>query len=266
MAGSMVYRLRVTDPSAAHMATFIKAVTAIQARLDNKSFNYVSGLHGAPGWYCWHHQISPLTPVQARLFLPWHRAYLQRLELLLQDQLAGAALPWWDWTQDRAIPRAYSVTQVDGKANPLRRYRMQVPKTTRNPAISHFTVRHPGANPQSRLPTKSEIDAVLLDSDWASFSDRLESYHDDVHVWVGGDMLDITTAAFDPIFYAHHCMIDRIWYLWQVKNGNGGIPQSLLKVALEPFGKTFRDVLDVTALGYEYGGAATPISVGGGPQ
>jgi len=60
---------------------------------------------------------------------------------------------------------------------------------------------------------------VLQDSDWASFSDRLESYHDDVHVWVGGDMVDITTAGYDPVFYAHHCMIDRVWYLWQVKWG-----------------------------------------------
>jgi tyrosinase len=106
----------------------------------------------------------------------------------------------------------------------------------------------------------------MLDTDWASFSDRLESYHDDVHVWVGGDMTNITTAAFDPIFYAHHCMIDRIWYLWQVKHGNGGIPQALLNLPLEPFGKTFRDVLDVQALGYEYGSAATPINVAGGPQ
>jgi len=266
MAGSMVYRLRVAEPNTAHMGTFIRAMTAIQARLDNKSFNFVGGLHGAPGWYCWHHQASRLTPLQARLFLPWHRAYLQRLEQILQDQVTGAALPWWDWTQDRMIPREYSVISVASKPNPLRRYRMQVPRTARNPAISHNTVRQPGSNPQSRLPSKNEIDNVLLDTDWASFSDRLESYHDDVHVWVGGDMVNITTAAFDPIFYAHHCMIDRIWYLWQVKHGNGGIPQALLNLPLEPFGKTFRDVLDVQALGYEYGAAATPINVGGGPQ
>ena len=85
MAGSMVYRLRVAEPTTAHMATFVKAIRAMQARLDNKGFNYVSGLHGAPSWYCWHHQTSPLTSLQARLFLPWHRAYLQRLEQLAQD-------------------------------------------------------------------------------------------------------------------------------------------------------------------------------------
>jgi tyrosinase len=265
MAGSMVYRLRVGDAAATHMSTFIKAMTAIQARLDNKSYNYIGGLHGAPEWYCWHHQASRLTPVQARLFLPWHRAYLLRLEQLLQDQVSGTALPWWEWTQDKTIPRSYSATTVNNKANPLRRYRMHVPKTANNPAISHNTVRQPGANPQARLPTKREIDDLLLDTDWASFSDRLESFHDDVHVWVGGDMMNITTAAFDPLFYAHHCMIDRVWYLWQVKHGNGGVPQALLDLPLEPFGKTFREVLDVQALGYEYGSSAIPINAGG-PQ
>src|SRR5262245_52235222 len=160
MAGSMVYRLRVAEPAAAHMASFIKAMTAIQGRLDNKSYNYIGGLHGAPGWYCWHHQVSRLTPLQARLFLPWHRAYLLRLEQLLQDQVAGVALPWWDWTQDRVIPRSYSIASVDAKPNPLRRYRMQIPKTANNPAISHNNARSPGANSQARLPTKDEIDNV----------------------------------------------------------------------------------------------------------
>ena len=100
---------------------------------------------------------------------------------------------------------------------------------------------------------------MLADSDWASFSDRLENLHDRVHGWVGGDMGDVTTAAFDPIFFAHHCMIDRAWYLWQVRWGNGDIPSDLLNLNLTPFGKTVRDVLDVQRLGYEYAGTATAI-------
>ena len=52
MAGSMVYRLRVASSGAAHMSLFIKAMTALQARLDNKGYNYIAGLHGAPQWYC----------------------------------------------------------------------------------------------------------------------------------------------------------------------------------------------------------------------
>ena len=58
-------------------------------------------------------------------------------------------------------------------------------------------------------------------------------------------------------------MIDRIWYLWQVEHGNGGIPSALLDLQLLPFGKTVRDVLDVQALGYEYAAQAVPINVNG---
>ena len=105
---------------------------------------------------------------------------------------------------------------------------------------------------------------MLDDTDWASFSDRLEDFHDGVHGWVGGDMGDVTTAAYDPVFFAHHCMIDRVWYLWQVRHGNGGIPADLLDLELIPFGKRTSDVLDVQRLGYEYAASSTVVPVGGG--
>jgi tyrosinase len=74
-------------------------------------------------------------------------------------------------------------------------------------------------------------------------------------------MMDQTTAAFDPLFFAHHAMIDRLWYLWQVRHGNGGIPRSLLDLELPPFGRRFADVLDVQALGYEYAVSSAQLEV-----
>jgi tyrosinase len=256
MAGSMVYRLRVGTPTAPHMVSLRKAFTALEGISDNRGYNFIAGFHGAPGNYCWHHQQSRRTPLQARLFLPWHRAYLWWLEQAMQDQVDGAAIPWWDWTAG-GIPPAYSVRAVNGEDNPLRGSRMSVPSA----GLNRRTRRAPGLTPGVRLPTAAEVAAVLDDTDWASFSDRVESMHDQVHVWVGADMSDITTAAFDPIFFAHHCMIDRLWYLWQVRHGNGGIPNDLLGLALTPFGKNTRDVLDAQRLGYEYAVSATPVPV-----
>jgi tyrosinase len=51
--------------------------------------------------------------------------------------------------------------------------------------------------------------------------------HDLVHVYAGGGisntnfglMANPGTAALDPIFYLHHCNIDRMWALWNA-NGN----------------------------------------------
>jgi tyrosinase len=262
MAGSMVYRLPVADAAAPHMQSFIPAMRAVQAIGDNRGYNSIAGFHGVPGNYCWHHQISRRTPLQARLFLPWHRAYLWWLEQSLQDQQAGTAIPWWDWTTTRRIPTSFSARNVNGQPNPLTGSKIVAP--TANPPLNRRTRRAAGRTPGVRLPVAAEITSLLNDSDWASFNDRLESFHDSVHVWVGADMSDITTAAYDPIFFAHHCMIDRIWYLWQVKHGNGGIPHDLLGLALSPFGKTFADVLDVQRLGYEYAASSVTVPVGGG--
>jgi tyrosinase len=267
MAGSMVYRLEVGDADAPHMAAFRAAMEKAQERSDNLGYNFIAGFHGAPAWFCWHHQRNPRTPLQARLFLPWHRAYLWWLEQALQDRAAelpadisdhDIALPWWDWTVVPGIPPAYESAPLDST-------RAQVPNA--NPPIDEDTTRDPGGNPFARLPTRDEIydeqDGVLADTDFASFSDRLEDFHDAVHGWVGGSMGDVTIAAYDPIFFAHHCMIDRLFYLWQVAHGNGGIPVDLLDLSLIPFGMRVREVLDAQRLGYEYATTSTPVPVNG---
>lgn len=262
MAGTMVYRLRVADAEADHMGSFRNAVSQAEGISDNRGYNHIAGFHGAPDWYCWHHQFSPRTPLQARIFLPWHRAYLWWLEQSLQEIVQEpVALPWWDWTAEPGVPDAYAAPELNGEPNPLFKSRAFVP--TANPPIDADTQRDPGANPQAVLPSADEIIDLLNDSDWASFSDRLEQFHDDVHVWVGGDMQDITTAAYDPIFFAHHCMVDRIWYLWQTQYGEENIPGALKDLELIPFGKRTSDVLSVQRLGYEYAAIATDIPING---
>src|SRR4051812_50036083 len=86
----MIYRLRVADAGASHMAAYREAMAAAEAITDNRGYNFIAGFHGAPSWYCWHHQRNPRTPLQARIFLPWHRAYLQWLELALRDRVPAA--------------------------------------------------------------------------------------------------------------------------------------------------------------------------------
>jgi tyrosinase len=64
----------------------------------------------------------------------------------------------------------------------------------------------------------------------------LESPHNSIHLAVGGfdvpnvfdaspisgangDMGENDTAGLDPIFFFHHCFVDRVFWLWQKKNG-----------------------------------------------
>jgi tyrosinase len=81
---------------------------------------------------------------------------------------------------------------------------------------------------------------------------------------VNGHMGTIEFAAFDPIFWAHHTMVDRIWRVWQLRYPGARPPSSILDQALPPFRMTVRQTLDVTALGYDYAASTASVSAVGG--
>lgn len=43
----------------------------------------------------------------------------------------------------------------------------------------------------------------------------LEGLHDSIHVWTGGQMGIVPQAAFNPVFWLHHAMVDNIFASWQ---------------------------------------------------
>jgi tyrosinase len=104
------------------------------------------------------------------------------------------------------------------------------------------------------------VTRLLKIRDFLSFSSALEGFHDNVHMWVGGHMGQIPYAAFDPIFWAHHTMVDRLWRVWQLRHTTVAVPASILNEALPPFRMTVRQTLDVTALGYDYAVASSSAS------
>lgn len=70
-----------------------------------------------------------------------------------------------------------------------------------------------------------------------SFRNRMEGWlttmpgengsqlHNRVHIWVGGDM-GPGTSPNDPVFFLHHCNIDRLWALWQQEHSSPYEPAS----------------------------------------
>lgn len=54
-------------------------------------------------------------------------------------------------------------------------------------------------------------------------------------MWTGGTISDIANAAYDPIFWAHHAMVDSVWRLWQVRHPQASPPATLLARPLAPF-------------------------------
>jgi tyrosinase len=230
---------------------------------DNRGWIYWAGIHGFPQFFCWHHGRVGGGPVALpyNLFLPWHRAYLLYWEHIARDQNEDAIPPWWDWTSalshEIGVPVAYAQQEVDGQPNPL--FSGPKPATPDDPAGP--TQRFPG-DPEVLRRITQPIDDILELNSFVDFSEQLENVHDGIHGWTGGggDMSFVALSAFDPIFWAHHCMIDRLWYLWQLRHGVFNIPPDYLPRPLEPFGLTVRDVLDIHSLGYEYATSSATLA------
>jgi tyrosinase len=233
------------------------AFAAIQALRDNRGLWYWAGLHGAPGYDC-EHTIRQVDS----LFLPWHRAYLYHLELALQTQVPEAALPWWDWPSSRAvgIPPAFADAAGGQPANPLAGAEMP-PLPNAPDGWPGRTARDPG-NP-GELPDQAAVDQILELSDFNDFSLQLEQQlHNQIHGWTGGTMGVIATAAYDPIFWAHHTMVDRLWALWQVKHASPGPAPQTWGTQLRAVSMTIGDVLSIQRLGYDYAGSVASVTVG----
>ena len=261
-AGGVALRKSIYNLSADELATYREAITKVMAISDNRGYNFAAGIHGVPQQLCVHHQWH---------WLAWHRAYLYLFEQLLQDQVPGVTIPWWDWTSTQThtdgIPAAFTdETTPDGTANPLLKAAIQV--LNPDPSWPTETHRRPRSPRSGLLPTTAEINDCIaipqFDNDPTGFSETFAGYHDNVHVWVGGEMGVVPWSAYDPLFWSHHCMVDRVWYLWQIAPSNAVFTwdPDLLQTPLIVPGTDFTvaDVLDIAKLGYGYASAEVALA------
>jgi tyrosinase len=260
----MRVRCNIEQLTLPELNVYRDVVAQAQAILDNRGYGYFAGIHGWPQERC-HHDTN------TGLFLPWHRAYLYFFELALAELNTEAAIPWWDWTAPAdlsGIPQAFHAPiNQGGPRNPLADAELhpeQLSPARLNEARQTRTLNIPaGGLPQTfRLPRDmatlqrytANINEVLASQDFFDFSSRIQDIHDGVHEWVGGTMGTRTFAAFDPIFWSHHAMIDRLWYLWQLDHP-GALPprHPILGRVLDGFTITVADTLDINKrLGYGY--------------
>jgi len=250
---------RLTD---GQLGTLRDAFSAMYMIDDDRGYGYHAGIHGLP---------LPISCENAHgtpYFLPWHRAYLYFFERAMRDRLPNAGLVWWDWQtgpkRRSTLPEPYLRARIESKANPL--YSAKVPKIAleqgrRNGMNVAAATRREPAGP-SGLPSREEVEDALARAQFIDFSRAMEQLHNRVHGWVGGHMGMIPFAAFDPVFWAHHTMCDRLWRLWQLRHPGSSPPASILDEALPPFRMTVRQTLSVTALGYDYAASTASSAVG----
>ena len=196
---------------------------------DNGTLGALVDIHGDAS-----HQ-----PHTTQRFLPWHRIYLIQLEQALRSIHPDVAIPYWDWTQagEQSIP-GWLVSVLPTVVTPT-----QTINVTRFPQSA-----------ASLATIASNTPNALAQGDFTNFTALLQGIHNSVHVWVGGSMGSVPTAPADPIFWMHHCNIDRLWHVWQTTPGNAGKNPVLAGAAavMDPWPSTEADTRDITALGYTY--------------
>jgi tyrosinase len=181
-------------------------------------------------------------------FLPWHRIYLHHFEKILMAEIVKLggpddwALPYYNYSTsaaDAKLPAAFRDAKV-----PAAFVDAKLDKSDTN----HLFVaeRHPDANAGNDFvrtsPNNStNITTALAEPAFTKASGNFgfgggkglhhddgtqkgllerrphDAMHGDLAGPGGGFMGGFTTAPLDPIFWLHHCNIDRVWEIWRAK-------------------------------------------------
>jgi peroxiredoxin/N-acetylneuraminic acid mutarotase len=174
---------------------------------------------------CQAHASNPENPEQYQqwYFLPWHRLMLYQFEQTIREVLKDDdfSLPYWN-----------PVTGNEGD--------LSLPLVFRDPASPLFnSTRWPWVNGGERIDTLYmnwlTLDCLnekfYIDAPHGSlgFCPRFDQNpHFFTHIAIGGDMAEFSTVGGDPIFYLHHCNLDRIWESWnRLGNSNPNDPKYL---------------------------------------
>ena len=203
---------------------------------DPTSWWYQGAIHGDPGF-----QNPPADKSrfwdqcqhQTWYFLPWHRAYLAAFEALIAKTVADLggpsdwALPYWDYTESllvqpeaRMLPAPFrDQFRADGTENPLWAPRNVGPDGVvplSNTDVSLDALSEPFFTDPAGFEPGFGGPATGFNH-FGRTNGQLERVpHNAVHVRIGGWMADPDTAALDPIFWLHHCNIDRLWEEWLI--------------------------------------------------
>lgn len=231
------------------MATIRKSAFALTPAEKNRYIAVIKLLLAAPGnpygklvaihADMSHNMHGSMGAVGRQRFLPWHRRYLLDLEKQMQAIDPLCFIPYWKWSVNRAIPPWIANFKP----------RVTVPgsgivQVTRTPA------------PPAGLPTAAQVISLVSNTGlvYTQFTSQLEGLHNTVHGWVGGTMNDIMISPADPIFWMHHCEIDRLWNSWQTRPPNAGKNPTLAGAdrILDPWTTTEPQVRKISTLGYSY--------------
>ena len=182
-------------------------------------------------------------------FLPWHRMYLCYFEQIIRAVLKDPtfSLPYWNYS----VPAGYPIPkEFRMSGDPLWGSLFRPDRKSVVNAGQPIFNGVPGgiASDLSTAPAMGQT-SYLPVGVVQGFNATLNSgLHGNVHVYVGNNvgMGKIPWAANDPIFWMHHCNIDRIWVSWNNAghaNPNTAAWQNKSFVFAGPDGKEVKPVV-----------------------
>jgi tyrosinase len=216
----LVRRSVWTLPAGDHtLDEYAKAVAAMKGRSasDPTSWTYQAAMHGT--------YTTPVKPLWngcqhgTWYFVAWHRMFLYWFERIVRAAVVQAGgnpqwtLPFWNYGaggQQAKLPTAFRQPTTN---NPLYEGSRNI---NGGQALSSLVTSATTALSRPSFTGVAQFGGgVTPVQQFSNATGRLEQTpHNDVHVAVGGIMSDPDTAAADPIFWLHHCNIDRLWFEW----------------------------------------------------
>jgi polyphenol oxidase len=261
-------RKPVSAYSQTEIADLRRAFAALRAlpSKDPRSWTMQADLHAS---YC-RQCTNATTQVHGSWsFLPWHRAFLYYYERILGSligKIDNFRLPYWDWENARTFPYPY-VTPT-GNRNPLW-------DAGRN-AFLLAGVELPITDATARRTAFLDCIAdFALYGGTATVGGAMEiDPHNVMHVDIGMqeppwmDMGNFGFSARDPLFFAHHANVDKLWSHWskRYENPEETSFRDLRWTFYDEHGRTVSiSAGDVLAhekhLRYSYAPSAIPISI-----
>lgn len=158
-------------------------------------------------------------------FLPWHREFVNRFEIMLRQVDHRLSLHYWDWTRD-ASPLFTTSFMGNGSGDvgdPWLAAGFYVPGADpyrgdvfdpahNNPVDPPLTLTRGYSG--GTFPTSTDT-AIINASDYQQMRALLEAAHDSAHGMIGGTLSNPHASFRDPIVFLLHSNVDRLFARWQ---------------------------------------------------
>ncbi|URE26138.1 polyphenol oxidase [Musa troglodytarum] len=241
--------LHLVKDDQGYMDKYKEAVRRMKNLPADHPWNYYqqANVHCQYCNYAYYQQNTDDVPIQVHnswIFPPWHRYYLHFYERILGKLIDDDTftIPFWNWdTKDgMAFP-----TIFQEESSPLydpKRDQRHVKNGaivdlkyayTENPASNSEIIRENLCFIQKTFKHSLSMAELFMgdpvragEKEIEEAHGQLEVIHNAVHRWIGEpdgykeDMGDFSTAARDPVFFSHHCNVDRMWEIYRHLRGN----------------------------------------------